>query len=86
MTSPALAATADRPYRATRPLRRDPPLTAPLRRGVDSLRTTHDVQRNRVMCSVRRNTAGSEQRPAGGGGGVDDLGWALGIVIGFLVG
>ncbi len=78
----------DRPYRATRPLRREiRRSTAPLRRGVDSIsRTTHDVQRN--ARDVQREAQHRWQRTMTGGrwwrrGMI--WGGALGIVIGFLL-
>jgi hypothetical protein len=78
----------DRPYRATRPLRREiRRSTAPLRRGADSLaRTTRDVQRN--ARDVQREAQHRWQRTMTGGrwwrrGMI--WGGALGIVIGFLL-
>jgi hypothetical protein len=78
----------DRPYRATRPLRREiRRSTAPLRRGVDSLsRTTRDVQRN--ARDVQREAQHRWERTKTGGrwwrrGMI--WGGALGIVIGFLL-
>ncbi len=78
----------DRPYRATRPVRRQMRRsTAPLRRGVDSLaRTTRDVQRN--ARDVQREALFRWQRTKTGGrwwrrGMI--WGGALGIVIGFLL-
>ncbi|HEY7093489.1 MAG TPA: hypothetical protein VH393_09935, partial [Ktedonobacterales bacterium] len=57
----------ERPYRATRPLRREiRRSTAPLRRGVDSLsRTTRDVQRN--ARDVQREAQHRWQRTITGG-------------------
>jgi hypothetical protein len=78
----------DRPYRATRPLRREIRRSAaPLRRGVDSLgRTTRDVQRN--ARDVQREAQHRWARTKTGGrwwrrGMI--WGGALGIVIGFLL-
>ncbi|HEY7019738.1 MAG TPA: YtxH domain-containing protein [Ktedonobacterales bacterium] len=78
----------DRPYRATRPMRRQlRRSTAPLRRGADSLaRTTRDVQRN--ARDVQREAQHRWQRTMTGGrwwrrGMI--WGGALGIVIGFLL-
>ena len=78
----------DRPYRATRPLRREiRRSTAPLRRGVDSLaRTTRDIQRN--ARDVQREAQHRWERTMTGGrwwrrGMI--WGGALGIVIGFLL-
>jgi hypothetical protein len=78
----------DRPYRATRPLRREiRRSTAPLRRGVDSIsRTTRDVQRN--ARDVQREAQHRWERTMTGGrwwrrGMI--WGGALGIVIGFLL-
>jgi gas vesicle protein len=78
----------ERPYRATRPLRREiRRSTAPLRRGVDSIsRTTRDVQRN--ARDVQREAQHRWQRTMTGGrwwrrGMI--WGGALGIVIGFLL-
>jgi hypothetical protein len=78
----------DRPYRATRPMRRQMRRsTAPLRRGADSLaRTTRDLQRN--ARDVQREAQYRWQRTMTGGrwwrrGMI--WGGALGIVIGFLL-
>jgi hypothetical protein len=78
----------DRPYRATRPLRREIRRSAaPLRRGVDSLgRTTRDIQRN--ARDVQREAQHRWERTRTGGrwwrrGMI--WGGALGIVIGFLL-
>jgi gas vesicle protein len=78
----------DRPYRATRPMRRQMRRsTAPLRRSVDSFaRTTRDVQRN--ARDVQREAQHRWQRTMTGGrwwrrGMI--WGGALGIVIGFLL-
>jgi hypothetical protein len=78
----------DRPYRATRPMRRQfRRSTAPLRRGADSLaRTTRDVQRN--ARDVQREAQHRWERTMTGGrwwrrGMI--WGGALGIVIGFLL-
>jgi YtxH-like protein len=78
----------DRPYRATRPLRREiRRSTAPLRRGADSLsRTTRDIQRN--ARDVQREAQHRWERTRTGGrwwrrGMI--WGGALGIVIGFLL-
>jgi hypothetical protein len=78
----------DRPYRASRPLRREiRRSTAPLRRGVDSLgRTTRDIQRN--ARDVQREAQHRWERTRTGGrwwrrGMI--WGGALGIVIGFLL-
>jgi hypothetical protein len=78
----------DRPYRATRPMRRQiRRSTAPLRRGADSLaRTTRDVQRN--ARDVQREAQHRWQRTMTGGrwwrrGMI--WGGAIGIVIGFLL-
>ena len=78
----------DRPYRATRPMRRQfRRSTAPLRHGVDSLsRTTRDIQRN--ARDVQREAQHRWDRTMTGGrwwrrGMI--WGGALGIVIGFLL-
>ncbi len=78
----------ERPYRATRPMRRQlHRSTAPLRRGADSLaRTTRDVQRN--ARDVQREAQHRWERTMTGGrwwrrGMI--WGGALGIVIGFLL-